>query len=86
MKYELGQKIYYTGDQANCDGWFLITEVRNNNYIKGYDMKEINGENRLMNRVLQVSIGDTYKGHMGTRFVTEAAYNEYYEAKCTVRA
>jgi hypothetical protein len=79
MKYEVGQKIYYTGDMANCEGWFEIAAIVNNPYCKGYDLREIGGKGRIFKSVYEIGIGDTYNGNCSKRFVTEEAYKKFKE-------
>lgn len=79
MKYKIGQKIYYRGDMANQPGWFEISEVIENPYFRGYDLKEIGGKGRTLKRIFESGISEVDKGHCGTRFVTEEAYKAYRE-------
>jgi len=79
MKHQIGQKIYYRGDMANLPGWFQITEVIENDYFRGYVLKEIDGEGRTFARVFESMIHDVDLGHCGTRFVTEEAYKKFRE-------
>lgn len=76
MKYQIGQKIYNRGDMANRPGWFEITEIINNPYCTGYNLKEVNGE-RETKAIFESQISEVDKGHSGTRFVTEKAYKEF---------
>lgn len=78
MKYSLGQKIYYTGDQANQSGMFEIVFATNDNHGQAYNLRELNGD-RMFRNVFHCGIGDVYEGHCGTRFVTEEAYNNYHK-------
>ena len=78
-KIEVGTEIYYTGDMANHSGFFKVTKVEDQN-ISMVEIEE-DGLNRGRNINTPVwGIGTTYEGHMGTRFVTRAAYNAYNEA------
>ena len=80
MKYNIGQKIYYTGDMANCPGWFRITGFREVGQYNPnmYALTEINGD-RIFNGVFEIGIADKYDGRGGIRFVTEEAYKAYRE-------
>lgn len=76
FKYGIGQKIYYTGDQANQSGWFRIVKANTNDYGNGYNLKELNGK-REFNQTWEIGIGNIYKGNCNPRMVTEQAYNKY---------
>jgi len=69
-------KIFYTGDMANAQGWFRI--VRDTPI--SVDLREIDGT-RTIRGIGKHQIGSVYQGHCGTRFVTEAAYNTYRDAQ-----
>lgn len=80
-KLQIGQKIYYTGDQANYDGWFVITGLRD----ASYDLTEILPvaeiiEQRKFLGVSFSAIGNIYHGHCNPRFVTKEAHKAYSEA------
>jgi len=79
LKFNIGQKIYYRGDMANNPGWFEITEIIEDDYFRGYVLKEIDGEGRTFARVFDCMIHEIDKGHGGTRFVTEEAYRKHRE-------
>jgi len=79
MKYQIGQKIYYTGDMANLPGNFEIESITENKYVSGYNLKEIDGENREFKTVFECSIVDVYRGPSGYRFVTKEAYEKYQQ-------
>ena len=73
----VGTEIYYTGDMANQSGFFVITKIEESHAM----LKEIETDHvkrRSINTPVW-GIGTTYKGHMGTRFVTRQAYNEFRE-------
>ncbi len=67
-------KIYYTGDMANCSGWFNVVKQTAQNVW----LKEIDGDREFS--IYPVQIGNVYKGHCNPRFVTELAYNAYHAA------
>lgn len=73
--YNVGQRIYYTGDMANRSGWGIITHARPCNwYGVNYTLDMQDG------RVFSISpntITDTFNGHSTYRFVTKEAYDEY---------
>lgn len=75
LKYEIGQKIYFAGDMCNNNGWFIIINAQITKYGKEYDLKEIDGENREINAIMENSISDIYNGDYSKKFVTENAYN-----------
>jgi hypothetical protein len=75
---DINDRIYYTGDMANIDGWFVVS--------KPWDkwnfeiVEEKGGEDRTM-VICQSQVGEVYKGHCNPRFVTEAAYMSYKQAR-----
>ena len=80
MKYAIRQKIYYRGDMANNPGWFEIVETYDNDYFKGYDLKESesdHSESRILKRIHECGISEIDKGNGQTRFVTEKAYQTF---------
>ena len=76
-KYQIGQKIYNRGDMANRPGWFEIVNYKEDGFGKRYDLKEIGGEQRLINAIPECMISEIDKGNGSTRFVTEKAYDDY---------
>jgi len=89
MNYQEGQVIYYTGDNMNQDGWFIITGSNTDKWGTDYSMKEIESEyseGRNKTHITSNSITNNYEDHKGTRFVTEESYNEYMNKKRELRA
>lgn len=72
----VGTKIYYTGDMANASGNFEVTSIETNRWGTQVTLKELDGKyshNRLFRGIGLNQIDNKYKGHCGTRFVTQAA-------------
>ena len=70
-------RIYYTGDMANDEGFGIIVKSYQDKWGSFYNILMDDG--REMNRLHTIAFSETYKGHGGTRFVTEDAYNAYYK-------
>ena len=73
-KLEPGTRIYYTGDQANIDGFGTITDVATN---RGRTLYKILMDDGRKKSVPSYLFSEVFLGHGGTRFVTLAAYNAY---------
>lgn len=74
-KVIVGQRIHYSGDMANPSGWFRVARIAEHTV----DLSEIDGDGRKINGIQHNQIGDVYAGHCAPRFVTDKAYNAYYE-------
>ena len=70
--FPIGTPIYYTGDMANADGYFVVTAYRNGYQ---YDLRESNGDRELHGIM---HIADKYHGNCADRFVTVAAHVQGY--------
>ena len=75
----IGQKIYYTGDMANQDGFGEIVEIETNDRfgITEYKIEMQDDEEERTMWISANSITDVYKGHCGFRFVTLEAYDKF---------
>ena len=72
--FDIGTKVYYTGDVANQDGDFEIIAHRNGYQ---YDLREIEGKREMLG---VMSIATTYNGTCVDRFVTQEARLAYRDA------
>lgn len=75
-RFAFGDRIHYSGDMANAQGWFEVTGLHHDGSV---DLAECGGE-RVW-RVSDCQIGDVYHGHCSPRFVTEAAVLTYRAAR-----
>lgn len=75
VSVEIGTRIYYTGDQANRDGFGTVRALQSDNY--GRFVTIVMDDGRVKERISLSMIGGEYHGHCGTRFVLEGAYHEY---------
>lgn len=74
MGVQVGDRIYYTGDQANRAGWFKVTGVLEDKLALEH---EETGEGKFISPWL---LGYVYDGTGRFRFVTDAAYRAYRNA------
>lgn len=77
----MNDRIYYTGDVCNIDGWFIVAEARDG-YLR---LREQGGEFREF-IVRPENIGREYHGHCNPRFVTDAAYMAFRRSRLTIIA
>ena len=73
-RHAIGTKVYYTGDMANHDGFFIIIGYWQD---FAYNLKEIDGKREF--RAVQ-HIANQYSGSCSDRFVTAEARNQYRDA------
>jgi len=73
-----GTRIFYHGDMANMTGHGTIKKVIPGRFGTQY---EINMDDGREFTTTPAMFSPKYLGHGGTRFVTEAAYNEWREEK-----
>ncbi len=71
----VGTRIYYGGDMANQSDFGVITKHRSDKFGQFVDTKLDDG--RVQRSLPLCVFSPVYKGHGGTRFVTEKAYKEY---------
>lgn len=71
---EIGTKVYYTGDMANHDGFFVVTAHRGHTY----DLREIDGTREFLG---VRNIADVYNGTCSERFVTAEAHQKERSAR-----
>lgn len=74
MNFELGTRIYYTGDMANAPGNFEVSAIFNTGHVT---LRELNGE-RVFRGIYLSQIGDVYEGTCNPRFVTEEARAAFF--------
>jgi len=70
-----GTRIYYGGDMANSDGFGEITKAYSDRWGSFVDV--VLDDGRHMRGLHTVGFSKTYSGNGSTRFVTEAAYDEW---------
>ncbi len=75
----VGTRIYYGGDMANQSDFGVITKHRSDKFGQFVDTKLDDG--RVQRSLPLCVFSPVYKGHGGTRFVTEQAYKEYQIAQ-----
>jgi hypothetical protein len=73
--YNVGQRIYYTGDMANRSGWGIITNARPCKWYSLNYMLEMQ-DGRIFT-IHPHMISDTFNGSSTFRFITKEAYDEY---------
>lgn len=71
---KIADRIYYTGDIANLDGWGTVREVEDGSVLLVQD------DGRVQH-IFPQAIGDKYEGHCNPRFVTEAAYASWKDMR-----
>ncbi len=76
MKLAKGTRIYYTGDMANLDGFGEITEELPAGKYAPAQVKIKMDDGREFT-TFKMGFSEEYKGHCGTRFVTEWAYRKF---------
>jgi len=78
---EVGTRVFNGGDMANVEHFGTITAIiRNARFGDQYEITPDPGSERTNPYCIPpVMFSEEYKGHGGTRFVTEAAYKEYRE-------
>ena len=74
MTTAIGTRVFNHGDMANRSMWGTITEVKTDRFGVWFTVRYDNG---LVDQMPKSGLSRAYKGHAGTRVVTEAAYNEY---------
>jgi len=80
VNVNLNDRLYYTGDMANCASWGTVVEVSESDVVLAFD------DGRL-SHIYPSAIGGVYQGHCSPRFVTEKAYRTYVDfALDTLRA
>ena len=90
MNLEIGTRIYYGGDMANQNGFGAIANRESKGFTTsdgtyhdfGAELTIEMDDGREIN-VTEAAFSPVYKGHGGTRFVTEAAY--YHWRHCHIR-
>tara|TARA_R100001510_G_C7625472_1_gene185436 strand:- start:118 stop:384 length:267 start_codon:yes stop_codon:yes gene_type:complete len=79
----VNDKIYYTGDMANCSGWFVITSIEDCKwYGKKINVEEIKtdySQDRKFD-LTPNSISNLWNGKSIYRFIMEKPYKEYQKS------
>lgn len=78
---QAGTKIYYGGDMANAESHGIITRRYTDKWgtfvdVKLYEPRH-DGDDGIVRALPLCSFSEEYKGHGGTRWVTEEAYQKY---------
>lgn len=73
-------RIYYGGDMCNQSGFGTVTERMEATRYGGSQVHIAMDDGRRM-WITETMFSDEYKGHGGTRFVTEVAYNAFRAAQ-----
>ena len=81
MNLTVGTRIYNHGDMANFDHFGMITKIDKNSRFS--DQYEITPDDEDLNAywVYPATFSKEYKGHAGTRIVTEEAYKGWRKAQ-----
>ncbi len=82
MTYPVGTRIYNHGDMANSEHFGAIVKAWSDRWGFHYEIQiddEYEAEGYPQHRYIieSVMISPVYKGHGGTRIVTEAEYNRW---------
>ena len=74
----IGTRVYNNGDMANDSHHGTITAIKKDRWSNNYQITPDAGSDRTQPYWVPIFAFSTkFEGHSGTRFVTEAAYNEY---------
>ncbi len=80
VQLKVGDRIYYSGDMANSDGFGTVTRTHSNaTWGDSVDVAFDDGRESRGLHIVQFS--PTYSGNGSTRFVTEAAYQDWRQAR-----
>jgi len=74
-----GTRVFYGGDMANDEGLGVIMEQITDKWGTHVNIKMDDG--RDINALSIAMFSDEYKGHGGTRFVTEKAYKDFRQVE-----
>lgn len=77
----VGTRIWNNGDMANPGHFATVTKVTSGNYGAHYEVTPDADSGRRPYTIMAMQLSPEFKGHSGTRIVTEAAYKAYYEAQ-----
>ena len=79
----IGTRVYNNGDMANQEHFGTITAIhRNARFGDQYEITpDADSERTKPYCILPGMFSEEFKGHSGTRFVTEEAYNKYKEER-----
>ena len=75
---EVGTRVFNNGDMANIEHFGTITEIKRSKWGTDYQITPDPDSDRDAPYYIPACMFcEEYKGHGGTRFVTEDAYKEY---------
>lgn len=77
VKLKIGDRIYNHGDIANQEHFGTITAEKKGDFGHDYQITPDDDAEREPYWICANGIQDVFKGHGGTRFVTEAAYDAW---------
>ncbi len=79
----IGTRVYNGGDMANFEHFGTITNIiRNARFGDQYEITPDDGADREEPYCVTPAVfSEEYKGHGGTRFVTEETYNKWNQAR-----
>ncbi|RJX17664.1 MAG: hypothetical protein C4575_12525 [Desulforudis sp.] len=80
MRLHKGTRIYYTGDMANREGFGTIVAVLEPTKYSPQQVV-IKMDDGREKKVPTAMFSKEYKGHGGTRFVTEDAYRRWQQGQ-----
>ena len=83
IQLEVGTRIYNHGDMANFPHFGTITKIiKSNRFSDQYEITpDAESDREGSYTVCCSAISPEFKGHSGTRIVTEKAYREYRKAQ-----
>ncbi len=77
---EIGTRIWNNGDMANASHFGTVTGMRGDHYEITADNGDEIGRGKPY-YIPACMVSPEFKGHGGTRIVTEAAYRAFYESQ-----
>lgn len=78
VELKVGTRVFNNGDMANCEHFGIITEITTGRFGTQVEITPDAGSDRTKPyRVSPEMFSEKFLGHGGTRFVTEAAYQEW---------
>ena len=82
MDLTVGTRIYNHGDMANFDHFGTITKItRDPRFSDQYEITPDDEEEKEAYWISPIAFSKEYKGHGGTRIVTEESYKEWRQAQ-----
>ncbi len=81
-KLTIGTRVYNGGDMANVDHFGTITAIKESKWGNNYEITpDADSDRTKPYSVPFCAFSPVYKGHGGTRFVTEAAFVAFREER-----